>query len=58
MLESTKQDSLMSRCPTVTIQSDGGPVIINESDFDPKTQKLHGEKKKPAPKKKADPKAK
>jgi len=31
--------------PTVKIDRDGNCVTINESDFDPKTMKLFGEKK-------------
>lgn len=27
-------------CPTVTIETENGPVDINESDFDAKTMKL------------------
>lgn len=27
-------------CPTVTIQTENGPVDINECDFDPNTQVL------------------
>jgi hypothetical protein len=28
-------------CPTVTIRTEDGPVIINDSDFDPKVHTLH-----------------
>jgi hypothetical protein len=44
----------MHALPTVKIDRDGQAVTINESDFDPKTMKLFGEK--PAAKPKAAPK--
>jgi len=35
---------------TVTIDRDGEAVVINESDFDPKSMNKFGEKPKAAPK--------
>jgi hypothetical protein len=46
----------MEGLATVTIDRDGEPVIINESDFDQKTMTLFGEK--PAAKPKAQRKQK
>jgi hypothetical protein len=34
-------------CPVVTIETENGPVEINESDFDPKNQELYSEEKEP-----------
>lgn len=34
-------------CPTVMIQTKDGPVMINESEYDPKAHTLVGEEKKP-----------
>lgn len=51
------------RLPTVLIETDAGPVLINECDFDEKNHKLCQEKpekkpaKKPAAKKPAAKKA-
>lgn len=42
----------MAACETVKIIREGGEVVINKSDYDPKEHKLAGEKK--AKKKKAD----
>lgn len=36
-------------CPTVKIKTASGPVIINESDFDPKLHKLYAAKADAAP---------
>lgn len=32
----------MSRVPTMIIETDNGPLVINVSDFDPATMKIHG----------------
>jgi len=44
----------MKTLKTVTVETDNGPVVINESDFDKKKHKLHTSKS-PA-KKKSPPK--
>ena len=40
---------LEGTCPTVTILRDGSPIIINESDYDPKVHELATESKKNEP---------
>jgi len=43
---------------TVTIKTDAGPVVINESDFDKSKHKLHESKPKKEPKPNKAPAAK
>lgn len=48
------------QCPTIKIQDGSDYIVINESDFDEKTQKLFiekADKKAESSKKKADKKA-
>ena len=45
-----QRETKMQPLPTVQIDRDGKCIIINESDFDPKTMKLFGEKKAAKPK--------
>lgn len=42
----------MATCPTVKVQHEDGYMIINESDFDKKKQKLYSEPKETAAQKK------
>lgn len=45
-------------CETVVIETENGPVVINKSDFDPKSHKLAGQKDDVKSSKKATKKTK